>query len=590
MTLTEALRLRGQCDKLLDQARSYLHDRNQQHILLALVDDVAELEPAITDERNRAEVTLSRGQVLLEASAFGPADEAFALAQHRFSQVSSSSTERRRADCHIGASRACAGRGQYREAVEHLRRARHLYQEWDPDSSVNYVAEVTTAVAVLLVRLGLFDAAFAELDQFPLPDDDDGVAPTCRVQRALAEAEAHAGQGQYRQAERTIAKLGKIGVTEVDAEIASSTGFVLAKSGQHERASHYYHQAIHSYERALAPSHKDAPSTDRPNSDHSHRDTTINLAAAITNYGAVLGARGEHPTALQQYQRALTLLEQTTVSDDRKAVCHLNIGVEALAADDWETAETHLDAAEKALSAAGLAQLHAGCLVNLGRLHDRRGESARALELHQLARTEFLDLDLNEWAARSGLNIAVSKAEAHTTVRGNLDATDPSQSPLDDLLPALLHLDQMRFQFPTATARLNWKQTVAGANRLAFELAGDDPHLIAGLIENTINSGVHSTEAADTNSPLDLQERLTAPVDIALPDESTTTVDFDLQRHGAGLLIAGAELPMLAPPRMRLPDGSVALERYYLRAQQIYGTETNTRDVVDTAPALPATL
>ena len=187
------------------------------------------------------------------------------------------------------------------------------------------------------------------------------------------------------------------------------------------------------------------------------------------------------------------------------------------------------------------------CELGLGRLLVERGSSAEARSMIGSARRRFECLGLEEWAARCSVE---------------LSATLDDRRAAAGLLPALLALDAIRFQFPTASSRHAWRTSTEHATRRAFELAErlGDQRLVAELVETAINSGVHTASRHGPHGDLK-----------TTPDTSPAEVSSAAARtSGTSRLLAGAELPLAPAPGLRMTAERVALITHRRVARRLY--------------------
>ncbi|MFI6215852.1 tetratricopeptide repeat protein [Nocardia brasiliensis] len=206
---------------------------------------------------------------------------------------------------------------------------------------------------------------------------------------------------------------------------------------------------------------------------------------------------------------------------------------------------------------------HAVGLLNLGCAELISGHYDAALARARAARQVTLDIGDVVTAAKCDLIGAAAAAES-----GDVRAA------LEQGLPAAVFVDAQRFGFASATARISWREMnavlLAGIFHWAYQLG--DTTLLADLIETTINSGTHVAEHPSADDGGDLQTTLAA-LAVSGTDMSDTTIDENLAASGisgAAALISGAILPMRPPPRLRMPDGHVALAPYLAAADAAY--------------------
>lgn len=144
---------------------------------------------------------------------------------------------------------------------------------------------------------------------------------------------------------------------------------------------------------------------------------------------------------------------------------------------------------------------------------------------------------------------------------------------LDLLLPGLAVLDAGRVQFRRAAERADWAWTYRSALATALSAATrlDDADLVAQLVETRLNVGTLDVGA---------QQRIAVPLDG--PDRGARDPWPEGRLHvGAGRLISGAGRRVGLPPRLRMPDGAVALADYLELAESRYGMPVTSDHVVD---------
>lgn len=206
---------------------------------------------------------------------------------------------------------------------------------------------------------------------------------------------------------------------------------------------------------------------------------------------------------------------------------------------------------------------HAVGLLNLGCAELISGHYDAARARARAARQVTLDIGDVVTAAKCDLIGAAAAAEA-----GDVRVA------LEQGLPAAVFVDAQRFGFASAAARISWREMNAVIQAGMFQWADQlgDTTLLADLIETTINSGTHVAEHHSADDGGDLQATLAA-LAVSGADMSDTTTDHSLAESGisgAAALISGAILPMRPPPRLRMPDGHVALAPYLAAADAAY--------------------
>ncbi|WP_040795937.1 tetratricopeptide repeat protein [Nocardia higoensis] len=263
----------------------------------------------------------------------------------------------------------------------------------------------------------------------------------------------------------------------------------------------------------------------------------------------------------------------------RAAVCRQNRGGTRVLLGDLDAALADL-AAARAIFEPHVAYRRncAACDLNIGLAHSARGEYDLALTHIGRAR-----------AINAGLNLMLEAARCDflaATVRVARDPEDLRPA-LDLALPALLFIDHQRLQFVHARTRSAWAARSALFRSTIFDWTArlGDPVLMAELVEVSLNSGTHTPGAAESPARADRLAALAADIAAdpqADPDRLAGTglrapADPEARADApdfatTGALIAGAVLPMRPPPRLRMPDGSVALAAYIDSAETRYGS------------------
>lgn len=462
---------------------------------------------------------------------------------------------RRVADCRAGAGAALARLGRYEEATNRLSEALVVYTE----SQRNHLCSTKIDLAYVYLQIGRYEDAVDELAS---------ARPLCittlqAVGVELIEADIETARSRYANAEACIDRAWRLsGDTDpmISARLHASRALVKSNAGDIDRARELYQRAIESYSQINTLAVREQ------------------LAVCTMNLGAVLGAEGRHSDALDRYRDALEIFEQTPPVLDRIADCRMNIGVEYLMLGDVVNARAALeDARDQYDALPGLVRQSSGCAMNLAKLHTFGGDFDAARSEYDLARAGFGTLGLPEWSARCTVNSVLGRAAV---------SEGKSAALLAELLPAMVYLDSIRFQFPTAASRTAWRTTVEDATRTAFALARDDPATLTELIEWAINSGVHNAGSSPAKplsvvedaSAAGLQDKLFSFGASSHADASGKGASaYTSTGSGTTRLIAGAALPMSRPPALLMPGGGTALGKFYDAAIQEYPDTTEPR-------------
>lgn len=283
------------------------------------------------------------------------------------------------------------------------------------------------------------------------------------------------------------------------------------------------------------------------------------VAMVDQNIGGLYIAKKDFNAAEEAFMRAATLFDGLG-QHGRAAVCRCNIGVAAFLKSDFGRAKKLLTEALEDFGSDLAYRRNVGwCERNLACAEIMDGNHDQALVHLGSARKRFEDLKTMIDVAKCDFLAAMS---ANQTSGG-----ERLREALELALPAVRYIDAQRFQFTLASTRLAWEITIAQWMAEIFRWADQlgDQSLMSELIESTINSGTHV--AAVSAHPL------TALVDVESTSISTGRVDgaADSSMGGAGLLVAGAVLPILPPPLLRMPNGRIALQRYLHSTTKRYG-------------------
>lgn len=218
--------------------------------------------------------------------------------------------------------------------------------------------------------------------------------------------------------------------------------------------------------------------------------------------------------------------------------------------------------------------LNANCLEHLGLVALSRGHRAQALSTLADARACYDALGAT--ARMANADALIGAAVLHSAPGRPADG-DAAHA-LDLLVPAFLYLDGLRFQFPGTADRVAWKAQSAWVLRESLEAAtaltaspDDDAvksgtRLIAELVETIINSGVHSSATGGAQTMTATARLLGSLGGSADPVRAPgAPAAWAEGPAGAGLLLS--DLPMRPPPRLLMPDKTIALQQYHqLRA------------------------
>ncbi|GGN66221.1 tetratricopeptide repeat protein [Nocardia rhizosphaerihabitans] len=222
-----------------------------------------------------------------------------------------------------------------------------------------------------------------------------------------------------------------------------------------------------------------------------------------------------------------------------------------------------LDAFERLGDELGVA----ACAHNLGTLYSQLLKFAEATDYFRRARAVYLEHGLQNSIA--SVDLALASIEfRRCQLEGLVDYQRYIKlaAVLEDSLPALIFLDAQRFQFPKAATRHAWTRTVRSYLVDAFACAAQlgTATILADLVETVLNSGVHSVTAHPNTQSTD-------PHGLDDGNQIAASEDVDdIVKEGAGMFFTADHLPMSPPPMLLMPDGRLALERYYRQADLRY--------------------
>ncbi|MFG1770715.1 hypothetical protein ACGFIX_14170 [Nocardia salmonicida] len=257
------------------------------------------------------------------------------------------------------------------------------------------------------------------------------------------------------------------------------------------------------------------------------------------------------------------------VSDQNRAAALLMLG-------DLAGSKSALDAAQRGFGEDPAYRNNvAGCHRNRALVAIHNGDFDTALTEFAAARTIGVEL---------GTTIEVAKCDFFVGIALFERSHDAVSIALDYALPAAIYIDHVRLQFANAADRIAWSKFYAQLQSALFQLAAahDDPHIMAELIETSINSGtftpVPAADLARASAIAALHQEL-APPNLPTAPTNTTRSQPPPTAAGASTLVAGAVLPMLPPPELRMPNGTIALAPYRAAAVTRYGSVNPGREV-----------
>ncbi|MFI6165478.1 tetratricopeptide repeat protein [Nocardia sp. NPDC051052] len=295
------------------------------------------------------------------------------------------------------------------------------------------------------------------------------------------------------------------------------------------------------------------------------------VAECDLNLGVVYESMTRYRAAELAYRRARS---EFATLDRAEAVaeCDQNLGIVYEIAQRYDMAGLAHRRARRVFVELGLSERAADCALNLGVVHRSSTDYRRAERDFAHARAVYVELELPEKVAWCDINRGLSAAlAARSSAPGSPEWREGLRAGLSLVVPAVLFLDAGRFQFARAQARQAWARVLGIRWSALFEWAAElgDCELVADLVEAAINSGVHVgiTGHERIHAESEFARIGSAELPIAMPlDEHTAA-----HSSGGHRLVAGAILPMIAPPRLLMPDGHLALDRYADRVEALYG-------------------
>ncbi len=196
----------------------------------------------------------------------------------------------------------------------------------------------------------------------------------------------------------------------------------------------------------------------------------------------------------------------------------------------------------------------------LASLHWRRNDVLNAEKHFERAVDTFVAFGVFPRAALCDVNrAALWSAQAQNPTTRNTMLSHA----VDLMLPAVLYLNEQAHQFQTASHRQSWKALHSVWMNRVFEMVHEigDTKLISELVEMNLNTGVYSTQKVPTSVLPQVSGRMGRLTQVATVEDHATIRAMSLSSV-ASRLVAGAALPQLPPPKLLMPDGSIAAEKY----------------------------
>ncbi|MFH5230875.1 tetratricopeptide repeat protein [Antrihabitans spumae] len=299
----------------------------------------------------------------------------------------------------------------------------------------------------------------------------------------------------------------------------------------------------------------------------------VGVAEANQNLGVVFESNQQFDEAEEATQRAHAAFLEARLPF-RAAECKQNLGIifEICRRTD-EALQTHQSASDT-FTAMGSLEKVADCDMNIGVALRSAGRFDEAQGKLTRARSYYSSNSLHEKLAWCDVNLGLlSVLQAHTMPVDSPSRREEMRAGLDRSLPAVLFLDAQRFQFAHAPVRQAWARQTVKRMAAIFEWAAElgDSSLVCELIETAINSGMH---VAGTD--------LVAP---AIGIDPARLAHHLASLDGGHRLVAWPVLPMSPPPKLRMPDGNIALEQYISGVDVLYARVPRPANPVDVAGA-----
>ncbi|WP_433663178.1 tetratricopeptide repeat protein [Nocardia sp. CA-128927] len=275
---------------------------------------------------------------------------------------------------------------------------------------------------------------------------------------------------------------------------------------------------------------------------------------------------GRYPLAAEAFRSAEAALSRSGLPF-QSAVTRLNHGSAVMLQGEFAAGIALMESAIEVFETdAAYSVYQAMALLNIGCTERNLDRGDAGLAHIASARKIYADL---------GSVVSVAKCDLMTAACAAADGR-PGQlrAALDLGLPAAVFIDAQRFGFAAAQSRISWEALHRVLQSTIFDWAHrlGDAALLADLVETAINSGTHVAEHYSAIDQSDLQAMMTALAVAGADSADTVAPDPAAERMSgaAAALISGAILPMHPSPRLRMPDGHVALAPYLEAADRLY--------------------
>lgn len=465
-------------------------------------------------------------------------------------------------------------RNDLEAAADQYERAQQVYRRLERRDDV---LDVEANLAVLDDRAGRLGAARRRLewvrDQL-VPGRDD--RPRARAATTLA---AVAGQeGRFNEAmsllEEAHATYAALRLPRELADVVTNQGYVLMHTGdlagarRHlRRAEHLFHRIGMHLDRARVLG--GLGSLDLRMGDvwsavehfavalevYDARNLRREVGGMLVNLGVAHADEKDWASAVQLQQAALEVYAELGPGSDGAAQAEHNLGVAFAGRGEHAAARLHYGRARAAYRRLGRRREAADVTMNLGIAAAATGDLVAARRYYGRAARELRELGVWPALARAVHNLGLTFSPA-------------SQARRDQVLPAWLALDAVRFTLSDAAERSRWRDTVGAPGAAAFDSAArHGPLLLAEVIEHaravgTVDDAVPAPVAGLVDvpgprgaPPAEVGVRPPVRIDLGWPstltpylDESRTLLPATPARHGQGTAASLVRLLGVAAP------------------------------------------
>ena len=363
------------------------------------------------DARSRIEATLARGEALSEAHRHDEAIEAFGEALEQISATGSIELEVRAL---AGEGWALAERGDVREALPLLQRARELsegpqFSDIDRADAVFRLGVCRYKLASVATAVALFDEALELAESSGLPCD------LLRADILGWRSRCRRHQRDFEAAREDVERALELAQAMDDRRIVANTYFqaslVAERMGHWVLSRNYAQQAKSLYEELNDERNvgrlmlnlgglnlllgKPQQAIDQLKASFElavEADSKPDAAQALGSLATVHLHLGEHDAADEHARKALGLLQDREDFLHEIGQSNVVLGRSLLERERFEEAEECFKAADAAFEQLGSVSYRAGAWVALGDLASRRGDDREAARLYRNAAEALQDI------------------------------------------------------------------------------------------------------------------------------------------------------------------------------------------------------